>query len=542
MKKLLFFILLSLFANAQWSISTAERNALVSIYNQTNGTQWSQNWDLYKDPYFWYGVKISNGFVTELKLSGNNLKGSFPNSISSLTHLKKLDISSNGLTGEIPSLSSLNNLTYLNLSNNNFSGDIWNSFSALSNLEELHIGNNNCSISNTDFSGFSNLKILDISKLNLTEIPASLGSLPKLSSLDVSRNSITNFSNLSILNNLQELNLSENNIDKVPSEINNFTNLKTLNLSNNPITQFSALNTLNNLEWLSLENNSLTNIPNEIASLQNLVHLNLSRNNINGGTSILSSLNNLEQIWLNHNKLSGSIPTDILSLPRLMSLSLQSNNLEGEIPNNAPEIFNISNNRFTKNNIDDYLKNNPSATDFVYSPQRYDTAKTVKAPLNSSANLDQALSSTDGYYFTWFKKLDQNTFVNSEKLTINSVKEADFNDYTCEAIFIEDNTIYSIYFSDYREPITLEKTENLSTDNPTNKTLAIYPNPTKDYLYIKNKNLSLDTIYLYELGGRLIKTISGKETKIDLSGLPTSTYILTIKTFEGFQNFKIIKK
>lgn len=542
MKKLLLFLFLSLFANAQWSISTSERNALISIYNQTNGTQWSQNWDLYKDPFFWYGVKISNGFVTELKLNGNNLEGNFPSSISALTRLKKLDISSNKLTGEIPNLSSLSNLTYINLSNNNFNGDAWSSFSTLSNLEEIHIGNNNCNISSTDFSSFINLKILDISKLNLTEIPSSLSSLSKLSSLNASQNPITDFSNLRNLSNLQELNLSKINLNKVPNEINNFTNLKTLNLSNNLISQFSTLSTLSNLEWLSLEDNSLANIPSEITSLQNLIHLNLSRNNISGGTSILSSLNNLEQIWLNHNKLSGNIPSEILILPKLMSLSLQSNNLEGEIPNNAPEIFNISNNKFTKKSIDDYMKNNPSTTDFVYSPQRYDTAKTIKAALNSSTNLDQELSSADGYYFTWYKTLDQNTFINSENYSINSVKETDFDNYTCEAIYIKNDTIYNIYFSDYREPITLEKTEILSTDNPTNKILAIYPNPTKDYLYIKNQNFKLDTIYIYDLGGRLIKTATGKETKIDLSNLASATYILTIKTSEGYQNFKIIKK
>jgi hypothetical protein len=30
-----------------------------------------------KDPYYWYGVKTSNGMVTELKLNGNLLKGNF---------------------------------------------------------------------------------------------------------------------------------------------------------------------------------------------------------------------------------------------------------------------------------------------------------------------------------------------------------------------------------------------------------------------------------------------------------------------------------
>jgi hypothetical protein len=44
------------------------------------------------------------------------------------------------------------------------------------------------------------------------------------------------------------------------------------------------------------------------------------------------------------------------------------------------------------------------------------------------------------------------------------------------------------------------------------------------------------------MGGRLIKTTSGKESKIDIGNLPSATYILNIKTSEGFQSFKIIKK
>lgn len=542
MKKILLFLLISIFTNAQWSIPTAERNALISIYNQTNGSQWSQTWDLSRDPYYWYGVKISNGLVTELKLNGNLLEGNFPTSILSLTRLKKLDISSNRLTGEIPNLSSLSSLTYLNLSNNNFTGDVQNSYSSLPNLQEIYVGNNNCSISSTVFSNFPNLKILDISKLNLTEIPSSLTSLQSLSSLNVSNNSITNFSNLSSLSNLQELNISGNNLTRVPNEINNFTNLKVLDLSNNAITQFSTLGTLNNLEWLSLENNLLPNIPNEISSLQNLIHLNLSRNNINGGFSTLSSLNNLEQLWLNHNKLTGSIPSEILSIPKLMSLSLQSNELEGSIPNNIPEICNISNNRFSKNDIENYLQSAPPITDFVYSPQRYDTAKTLKASLNSPATLNQALSSSEGYQFTWHKTLSQNISVNSENYTINSVQDSDFDNYTCEAIYIKNDTIYNIYFSDYREPITLEKIDILSTETPSNKILTIYPNPTKDYLYIKNQNYKIEFFTLYDLGGRLIRTFNGTETQLDITSLPSSTYILNIKTEEGYQNFKIIKK
>lgn len=226
MKKTLLFLLITIFTNAQWSISTSERNALISIYNQSNGAQWSQTWDLTKDPYYWHGVKISNGIVTELNLSGNLLEGNFPASIFSLTNLKKLDLSSNRLSGITPDLSPLSHLTSVNLSNNNLTGDIWKSFSTLTNLEEIYVGNNNCTISSTDFSGFINLKSLDISKLNIVEIPQSLSTLQNLTSLNISENKISNYSNLNLLSKLQELNLSGNSITSLPNEISSLKSLK----------------------------------------------------------------------------------------------------------------------------------------------------------------------------------------------------------------------------------------------------------------------------------------------------------------------------
>lgn len=538
-KILLFFILAFNILQAQYSISTSERNALIAIYNQANGNNWSQKWDITKDPYYWYGIKIENGAVTELKLNGNLLQGNFPSSILSLTNLKKLDLNSNRLTGNVPNLGSLLNLKYLNISNNQFDGDLSNSFSSLTHLQEIYLGNNSATLSSTDFSGFTQLQTLDISNFNLHEIPSSLTLLPLLKSLNISNNSINNYSNLSSLTHLEELSISGNALIQVPSEISALFNLKTLNISNNALTQFSALNGLSNLEWLSLENNALQNVPSEIGNLQNLIHLNLGYNKLSANFSVIALLPKLEQLWLNHNNIT-AFPLDLLPLPQLMCLSLQSNQLSGSIPLNIPEICNISNNRFSATEIQNYLDQKPNNTDFVYSPQRYDEAQTEKAILASSANLHQILSASDGYTFTWYKTLDTNISVNTETYTINSVKETDFDQYTCEAILIKDNTLYILDFADFREPITLAKDETLATQNPNEKILAIYPNPVEDFLFIKNQNHKIESITLYDLSGKII--FSGKNTTINMQNLSASTYILNIKTKEGFHNFKIIKK
>lgn len=534
-KFLLFLIFIFSFSKAQYSIPTTERNALVAIFNQTNGQNWAQTWDISQDSFYWKGVKISNGHVTELNLNGNLLSGEFPTPILSLTNLKKLDLSSNKLTGNVPNLSALINLKYLNISNNNLSGDVFTSFSTLSNIEEIYVGDNAFTSSSANFSNFSNLIALDIANCGFTAVPTSL---QNLKSLNVSRNNITDYSNLSAIPNLEELKISGNQLTAIPSVVGNLAHLKTLDASNNSLTQFSALANLTQLEWLSLENDALQNVPNEIQNLQNLIHLNLGRNLLVSGFSAISSLPKLEQLWLDHNQISGNFPAEILTSPHLMSLSVQSNNISGNIPSNIPEICNISNNRFTKSEIESYLNQKPNNTDFVYSPQRYDELKTEAAAVNSSVTLHQLLAASDGYTFNWYKNLDQNINVSSENYTINNVQETDFADYTCEAIVIKDNTLYVLNFADFREPITLKN--SLSTTDVNEKLLAIYPNPVEDYLHIFSKNYKIEKVSIFDLTGKII--YSGKETTVNMQKLPSSTYILHIKTPEGFHNFKLIKK
>lgn len=543
MKKTLFFILLSNLCFSQiWSISFAERASLISLYNSTDGDNWSTKWDFSKDPKYWYGISIKKGNVTEVNLRGNALKGNFPPAVSSLTKLEKLDLSSNQLSGEIPvAISGLNHLVRLDLSNNRFTGDLTAALLSLPNLNEISLGNNEFDFADieTFLQNFPNIKILDLSHIGLTAVPQKISSLSQLESLNLSNNLISkNFKQLSTLINLKELNLSGNQLTKMPTELGTLTQIQILDLSNNEIlsNSTSPLALMKKLEWLSLAGNKMTDFPPELPQLTSLIHLNFSDNRISGGFENLLSLENLEQIYLDKNLISGNLPNVILRLKKLQMLSMNHNQLTGEIPENIPALTFLENNRFTKQNIKNFLLKRKKITEFTYSPQRYDEPKTVLAYLGNSASLPQALSGED-YQYSWFKNLDQKTPLTLENYYISNVKESDFTDYTCEAYYFEVLPKELMEISFFREPVTLAdalRTEEVKTD------LVVYPNPAKDFIYIKTTKQDIEKVFIFDLSGKLIMT--EKTKSINISHLPSAAYVISIKTSEGLQSFKLIKQ
>lgn len=542
MNKILLFLFLSPFCFSQkWSISFAERSALVQLFTTTNGENWSTKWDLEKDPRYWYGIKIKKGSVSEINLRGNALKGNFPASISSLPKLEKLDVSSNQLEGELSnSVSSAGQLVRLDISNNRLVGDPASIILPLSQLKEISLGGNQFIFSDIDafLQNFPNLTILDLSHIGLTAVPQKISTLTKLEALSLSNNTISkNFSHLSTLTGLKELNLSGNQLTKMPMEISMLTQLQSLNLSNNSIPANSAksLAALKNLEWLSLAQNELNAFPAELAQLQNLIHLNCSDNKISGGFESLISLQNLEQLFLDKNLISGAFPSALLDLKKLQMLSLTGNQLSGTIPDQIPALTFLDNNRFSKQDIKTFLLKEKPMADFTYSPQRYDEPKTVFALPGNSATLPQALSGEE-YEFIWFKNLDQKTPITAETYYISKVEEEDFTAYTCEAYYFDILPTELLEISFYREPVNLENglgTAEVKVD------LIVYPNPTTDFINIKTTKLNVEKVFIFDLSGKLIRTENSKI--IDVSHLPSATYIISVKTSAGLRSFKFIK-
>lgn len=80
-----------------------------------------------------------------------------------------------------------------------------------------------------------------------------------------------------------------------------------------------------------------------------------------------------------------------------------------------------------------------------------------------------------------------------------------------------------------------------------NLTMVAYPNPTTNYLNLQIKNYNGEelTFQLYDMLGRVINQnrITGNSTRIQMSGLPTATYLLSVKSGDKqVKEFRIIKK
>ena len=142
---------------------------LVSLYNATNGANWTYKWNLNTPIHTWYGVYFNaDGCVNAIALTLNNLSGTIPN--LNLPNLESLSLGGNQLIGNIPNFN-LPKLIRLNFQENQLNGSIPN-FN-LPNLEELGLNKNQLSGTIPNFN-FPKIRVLSLALNQLS------GNLPDL--------------------------------------------------------------------------------------------------------------------------------------------------------------------------------------------------------------------------------------------------------------------------------------------------------------------------------------------------------------------------
>ena len=363
------------------------RNALMALYNATNGEGWNNNdnrdtlvnicnrWGITCDVY---------QSIVSINLSNNNLEWVIPYEFGDLTKLISLNLSYNGnLSGISSGIANLLNLTNLNLENDTLNvlpDEIGN----LLNLTWLNVRWNLLTYLPDTIGNLTDLIMLDVRQNGLTTLPASMTGLANLEtwSLFVGANNLDSddMSNdvITLLDTKAEadrrdtqnmvdsavaraalmalynatdgvnrwrsdnrdtwapicnrwgitcdayqsivsIDLSNNGLNGIiPYEFSNLTKLTSLNLSNNSITDISSgVANLIYLRNLNLERNWLTSIPDELWTLRRMTGLNIRYNGLTTLPGSLTGLINLETwglfVWYNYMSDTSSMSAELLN-------------------------------------------------------------------------------------------------------------------------------------------------------------------------------------------------------------------------------------
>ena len=355
-------------------------DALVAIYNSLNGENWTHNtnWlDNSKHINSWYGITETNGRITSIDLSSNNVIGTLPDELTNLTELENFwlidgyisgELPSNignltklkqlvlyytyGITGSIPlSIQNCTNLEWLYLSGNQLSGDIPD-LTGLTNLNTFYINNNNFQFGDfeNEFAAYS-----DNIGSGFNYTPQNLIGEPYSEVLEIGNSIVlnTNVSGSQNSYNWYRINAdgSEGNL------IGSGENITiTINTADDYKWNYYYIASSSLVPDLTLRSYYITfgDLPSNnpdydaLLAIYNSTNGNNWNNNTNwlDNTKALSSWygvilenNRVIQLNLGSNNLTGSLPPEIGDLPELLNLNLWSNQLTGNIP---PEIGNLT--------------------------------------------------------------------------------------------------------------------------------------------------------------------------------------------------------
>ncbi|ORX71043.1 RNI-like protein [Anaeromyces robustus] len=239
--------------------------------------------------------------VEHLDMSDNNINSIISSSNNDNTVLELLNLDNNNLDENVfESLTKYKNLHQLSLENNKRITKITPAIKFINNLTSLNLLN--CSISeiSEELYSLSKLEWLSLGTQNIKELPEEIKKLNSLEYLDVEN---CNFSgNVVIPNGLYDFNGNNNKFSSFSKSEN--IALHSLELGNNLFNNdfFDMTKQFINLDSIYLsQNKNITKITPSIKYFQNLEYLDLSLTGLEGVSSYLFELENLNSLNISHN-------------------------------------------------------------------------------------------------------------------------------------------------------------------------------------------------------------------------------------------------
>jgi Leucine-rich repeat (LRR) protein len=494
-------------------IPEKECNALVELYQNTQGEQWvnSSHWNTAQPVEQWFGVSIKGGRVIGISLPSNKLSGELPVSLGHLEKLEVINLSENLLKGTLPeTLGSALPLREMYLAKNRISGTVPESFRHLKKLLILDVGYNHLSGSlplvigelsalrrlvlrynrftgeiPSNYGNLKDLRYFGLDNLSLEgQIPPSLGNLGELQHLLLFSNRLSGYlpPELGKLGKLLYFDIDINNIGgTIPPEFGNMHSLTRLDLDHNQLvgTVPPEIGNLVNLTDFYMRNNKLEGeLPETLGKLVNVEKCFLEDNKFTGTLpKAIFGLPKLRWLRLENNRFSGEIPEIVGTATKLERLTFQANQLTGTIPDNITQLknlqlFDLSHNSLHTNNpqtiefLNRFMPNWASTQTLGVRDLRVQVDTTNTATVHWTPNPYQPAS---GFYRIWLGRHKDGDFINQGSTT----SLAD-NTYTLPAL--KPDTHYYVYVSTY-VPFTSKQSTPVQV-NSTSVHFATSPDKT----------------------------------------------------------------
>lgn len=271
---------------------------LKNMINGSSTLDWSDS-----DVCRWNHVQCNSAKrVTAIQIGNLNLQGTLPKELAKLSELQRFECQSNSLTGAFPLLP--NSLQYLIIFNNGFTSIPPDFFKGMTTLQEVRI----------DYNPFPQWKIPDSLKdcaalqVFSAQNASLVGEIPDFFGKDGPFPGLTNLS--LCFNQL---------VGGLPSSLSG-----------------------SSIEFLLLNGQkSDTKLNGTLAVLQNMTSLKQIWAHGNAFTGPIPDLSNHDQLFdvsIRDNQLTGVVPSSLVNLPSLQVVNLTNNNLQGPMPEFKPGV------------------------------------------------------------------------------------------------------------------------------------------------------------------------------------------------------------